>query len=270
MSDEVRLRFLGTGTSHGVPVIGCPCAVCHSANPRNKRYRPSVLVEWREQSLLVDAPPELRLQLLRTGTTKVHAVLITHTHADHVFGLDDIRVFNQRGHGAVPVYGTAESLANLRRHFFYAFTDSQAGGGKPQLDLRLIDPIDHQFEVGGCPIQPIPVLHGTSTVLGYRFGDVAYVTDTNFIGSESLNLLRNLDVLVLDALRDAWHPTHFNVAEAIAVVTQLRPRRALFTHICHDLDHDVTNRRLPAGIELAYDDLIVRGGAGDIGPESEA
>ncbi len=257
MSGTMTLRFLGTGTSHGIPVIGCACAVCQSTDPRNSRYRPSVLVSWRGRTILVDSPPELRLQLLRAGTTSLDAILFTHTHADHVFGLDDVRVFNQRSGIALPIYGSPESLGNLRRQFFYAFTDTQLGGGKPQLDLRTIDPLDRQFEVEGLPIQPVPVKHGATTVLGFRFGDLAYVTDTNHIGPGSLALLQNLDVLILDALREGRHPTHFSVGEAISVVERLRPKRAFFTHICHDLDHETTNRRLPSGIELAYDDLVL-------------
>jgi phosphoribosyl 1,2-cyclic phosphate phosphodiesterase len=214
-------------------------------------------VEWLGRVLLIDTPPELRLQLLRAGTTHLDAVLFTHTHADHVFGLDDVRVFNQRTGKALAVYGTAESLASVRRQFAYVFTPTQLGGGKPQLDLREIDPIDAPFEVAGLAVQPVPVRHGELTVLGYRFGNVAYVTDTNQIAESSLARLRDLDVLILDALRDRPHPTHFSVAEALAVVDYLRPKRAFFTHICHDLDHASTNRRLPAGVKLAYDDLIV-------------
>jgi phosphoribosyl 1,2-cyclic phosphate phosphodiesterase len=207
--------------------------------------------------MLIDSPPELRLQLLRAATTRLDALLFTHTHADHVFGLDDVRVFTQREGKALPVYATAESLANLRRQFSYVFTPTQAAGGKPQLDLRIIDPIDRPFEVAGDIVRPVPVLHGTLTVLGFRFDDVAYVTDTNQIPPSSLALLQDLDVLILDALRDSPHPTHFSLAEALAVVELLRPRRTYFTHICHELEHAATNRRLPPGVALAYDDLVV-------------
>jgi phosphoribosyl 1,2-cyclic phosphate phosphodiesterase len=216
-----------------------------------------VLIEWLGRVILIDTPPELRLQLLRAGTSHVDALLFTHTHADHVFGLDDVRIFNQRGGIALPVYGTAESLTNVQRQFAYAFTPTQVGGGKPQLDLREIVPIDARFDVANVAVQPVPVRHGDLTVLGYRFGDVAYVTDTNQIPTSSLALLGDLDVLVLDALRDRPHPTHFSVAEALAIVEILRPRRTYFTHICHDLEHVATNRRLPPGVELAFDDLIV-------------
>src|SRR5579859_930963 len=211
MSDRVRLTFLGTGTSHGIPVIGCRCAVCRSVDPRDKRYRPAVVIEWRQRTILIDTPPELRLQLLRADIASVDALLFTHTHADHVFGLDDVRVFNQRQGRALPAYGTAESLANLRRQFYYIFADGPVGGGKPELDLRTIAPIDRLFDVAGLPVQPIPVFHGTTTVLGFRFGNLAYVTDTNRIPDESLGLLAGLDVLILDALRYQHHPTHFTI-----------------------------------------------------------
>jgi phosphoribosyl 1,2-cyclic phosphate phosphodiesterase len=255
MNNAPQLLFLGTGTSHGVPVIGCSCSVCRSDNPRNDRFRPAVLVTWRGVTLLVDTPPELRLQLLRANVTSIDGILFTHTHADHVFGLDDVRVFNQRNGGALPVYGSPETLANLRRQFYYVFADTPAAGGKPQLDLRPIEPNDRHFDAVGVAVQPIPVFHGPTTVLGFRFGDLAYVTDTNNIPESSLARLEGLDILVLDALRDRPHPTHFSLAEALAVVERVRPRRAYLTHICHDLEHEATNRRLPSGVQVAYDGL---------------
>src|SRR5712692_2218818 len=245
MTDALRLMFLGTGTSHGIPVIGCSCAVCTSKDRANQRYRPAIVVEWGGKVLLVDTPPELRLQLLRADVRHVDALLYTHSHTDHVFGLDDVRVFNQREGIALPVYGTGETLANLRRQFYYVFIDTPAAGGKPQLALNEIDPIDRPFVAAGQVIQPVPVWHGPTRVLGYRFGSVGYVTDTNAIPEESLSLLAGLDVLVLDALRQRPHPTHFSVSEALAVVERLAPKRTFFTHICHDLDHEDTNQRLP-------------------------
>jgi phosphoribosyl 1,2-cyclic phosphate phosphodiesterase len=257
MTDRVRLTFLGTGTSHGIPVIGCRCAVCRSDDPRDQRYRPAVVVEWRQRTILIDTPPELRLQLLRAEIASVDALLFTHTHADHVFGLDDVRVFNQRQGHALSVYGTADSLANLRRQFYYVFADRPVGGGIPELDLRQIAPIDRVIDVAGLPVQPIPVLHGSTPVLGFRFGSLGYVTDTNRIPAESLDLLAGLDILVLDALQYQHHPTHFTIGEALAIVERLKPGRAYFTHICHDVEHEATNRSLPAGVELAYDGLVV-------------
>lgn len=255
--ERVRLTFLGTGTSHGIPVIGCGCAVCRSADPRNQRYRPAVLVEWRGKRILVDTPPELRLQLLRAGVDSIDALMFTHTHADHLFGLDDVRVFNQRSGAALPLYGAPAALDRIRQQYFYVFVDTPLAGGKPQLDLIAIERTDRPIEVVGLPVQPVPVLHGPTPVLGFRFGDLAYVTDTNHIPAASLELLADLDVLVLDALRWRPHPTHFSIDEALEVVERLKPGRTLFTHICHDLDHETTNRRLPPRVELAYDGLMV-------------
>jgi phosphoribosyl 1,2-cyclic phosphate phosphodiesterase len=216
-----------------------------------------VLIDVTGKRLLIDTPPELRLQLLRAGVDQLDAILYTHTHADHVFGLDDVRVFNQRKAAAMPVYGTAATLANLRQQFFYVFVETPLAGGKPQLDLHEINPDGRTVDVLGVTVQPIPVLHGTLPVLGYRIGNVAYVTDTNYIPESSLALLADLDVLVLDALRHQPHPTHFSLAEALAVVERVRPKRTYFTHICHDLDHAATNRDLPAGVQLASDGLVI-------------
>lgn len=257
MSDPIRLTFLGTGTSHGIPVIGCACPVCRSSDPRDQRYRPAILVDWRGQRLLVDTPPELRLQLVRAGVRNLDALLFTHTHADHLFGLDDVRVFNQRTGRPLPVYGTPEVLNRVRQQYFYVFQDGPIGGGKPQLELTPIVPDDRRFDAAGVPVQPVPVFHGPTPVLGFRFDDVAYVTDTNQIPETSLALLEGLDVLVLDALRWRPHPTHFSVSEALAVVERLKPRQTYFTHICHDLGHEETNRQLPPGVELAYDGLVI-------------
>lgn len=257
MRKPLRLTFLGTGTSHGIPMIGCACDVCRSTDPRNQRYRPSVLVQWQGKTILVDTPPELRLQLLRAKVTHLDAVIYTHTHADHLFGLDDVRVFCGHGAAGLPVFGSYQTLENLRRQFFYAFIETPAAGGKPRLDLQAIDPLDGKLDVVGLDVQPVPVLHGTTPVLGFRFGNLAYVTDTNQISAASLALLEELDVLILDALRDRPHPTHFSLGEALDVVARLRPNRTYFTHICHDLEHVATNRRLPPGVELAYDGLTI-------------
>jgi phosphoribosyl 1,2-cyclic phosphate phosphodiesterase len=257
MKTGLHLTFLGTGTSHGIPVIGCRCAVCRSPDPRDRRYRPAVLIDWQGRRLLVDTPPELRLQLLRADVDRIDALLFTHTHADHVFGLDDVRVFNARQGAALPVYAVPDALERIRQKFEYVFVETPLAGGKPQLDLRPIDPPDEPFLAAGVPVRPVPVMHGPTPVLGFRCGDLAYVTDTNFIPEASLRMLEGLDVLVLDALRDRPHPTHFSLAEALAVVERLKPRRAYFTHICHDLEHAATNRRLPPGVELAYDGLEI-------------
>lgn len=257
MPEQIRVEFLGTGTSDGVPVVGCGCAVCKSENPKNRRYRPAILVEWQGKRLLVDTPPELRLQLLRAGVGDLDALLYTHTHADHLFGLDDVRAITRRQGRPLPVYGSALTLERLQQQYDYIFVGPPVGGGKPSVDLHEIAPLDKVFRAADRPVQPIPVLHGHLPILGYRFGGVAYLTDTSAIPESSFPLLKNLDVLILDALRERPHPTHFSLDEALAAVRRIAPRRAYFTHICHDLDHDRTNERLPPSVQLAYDGLVV-------------
>lgn len=249
------VRFLGTGTSHGVPMIGCDCPVCTSGNPRNQRTRCSVLVECGGARLLIDTPPELRLQLVREGISCADAVLFTHAHADHIFGLDDVRRFNDVLCTALPCYGSRETLATIRRAFDYVFVTTQIGGGKPLLDLV---PVDGPFVIEGVEVVPVPVLHGKMSVLGYRIGDFAYVTDCSNIPPGSAALLRELDTLVLGVLRPRPHETHFSLSEGLAVVDELKPKRAFFTHISHRLEHERTNDVLPPGVELAYDGLVVR------------
>jgi phosphoribosyl 1,2-cyclic phosphate phosphodiesterase len=255
----MRVIFLGSGTSSGVPVIGCQCAVCTSTDPRNKRTRPSVLIEMASGNVLIDTTPELRLQLLRERIKRVDALLVTHYHADHIFGLDDVRVLNLQLGGPLPVYAEQSTHAVLRRTFSYVFDrrfSKIPTGGIPRLDLRTVS-ARRPFTVLGQRCQPIRLLHGRFRVLGFRFGNLAYCTDVNQIPQRSMRLLHDLDVLVLDALRDRPHPTHFSLAESLDVVAQLRPKRCFLTHIAHELDHATTNARLPHGVELAYDGLRV-------------
>ena len=252
-----RLTFLGTGTSHGVPMIACDCPVCSSDDPRDQRLRASVWVEWNGRSLLVDTATELRLQARRASLRRVDAILFTHAHADHICGLDDVRRFNDVQRSSIPCYGTKETLEQIRRQFSYVFVDSgHKGGGIPRLDMVEIAP-DQPFDAAGVTVEPIPVLHGRTPVLGFRFDRLAYVTDCSEISPESRRRLEGLDVLVLDALRWRPHPTHFSVDEALAVVAEVKPRRTLFTHICHDLGHEDTQAKLPPGVEIAYDGLAV-------------
>jgi phosphoribosyl 1,2-cyclic phosphate phosphodiesterase len=249
-----QLILLGTGTSVGVPSIGCPCEVCGSSDPKDKRTRCAALLGLPQGNLLIDTPPDLRQQLLRERVGIVHAVLYTHEHADHLFGLDDLRLFPfYLGH-PVPLHCEEQVERRIRRSFDYAFQAEEPThtGAVPQLQFHRIGLAP--FELLGARITPIKLKHGPRfDVLGFRIGDMAYCTDTNGIPPESMELLRGLDVLVLDALRHRPHVTHFSLEEAIAVSRQLAPKRTIFTHVCHDLGHAATNAILPAGMELGYD-----------------
>jgi phosphoribosyl 1,2-cyclic phosphate phosphodiesterase len=258
MSGSRTFTFLGTGTSVGVPMVGCDCAVCRSTDPHNHRYRCSVLVQAPRGNLLIDTTPELRLQLLRENIKLVHAVLYTHYHADHIFGLDDLRPFPKYLGGPVPVYCTSEVERKIRSAFAYAFQSELAanmGGYLPSLTIHRIT--EQPFEVLGERIVPIPLIHAGSEVLGFRLGDVAYCTDVSAIPRESWPLLEGLRVLVLDALRYKPHPAHFSVNEALEVIDRVKPKQAYLTHIAHDLDHATVNRQLPPGVALAYDGLRI-------------
>jgi phosphoribosyl 1,2-cyclic phosphate phosphodiesterase len=251
-----QLIFLGTGTSHGVPVIGCGCATCTNPNPRNQRTRCAVVWGLPEGNLLVDTPPDLRTQLLREGIGVVHAVLYTHEHADHLFGLDDLRIFSHYLGHDLPIYCDRPVEDRIRKVFDYAF-DPQTrlfpAGGIPRLAFHPI--AAEPFDVLGVRVIPIPMRHGRFPVLGFRIGDIAYCTDTNGIPPSSMALLEGLDVLVLDCLRRRPHATHFGLEEAVEVARCLAPRRTLLTHLCHDLEHEATNSVLPPGMEVAYDGM---------------
>lgn len=251
-----QLIFLGTGTSTGVPMIGCGCGVCTSGNTKNKRTRCGLAVGLPEGNLLIDTTPDLRQQLLRERIGVAHAVAFTHDHADHIFGLDDIRVFFfYLGH-SIPVFCEDFVEQRLRTSFDYAFTPEAAGyaGGVPQINFRRIE-AGVPFEALGAWITPLRLHHGRFRVLGFRIGNVAYCTDTNRIPPESMELLRGLDVLIVDALRARPHVSHYSVQQAIEVAQQVGAKRTLFTHMGHELDHDATNAMLPAGMELAYDGM---------------
>jgi phosphoribosyl 1,2-cyclic phosphate phosphodiesterase len=253
-----ELIMLGTGTSTGVPAIGCQCDVCTSDDSRNNRTRCSIILGAPGGNLLVDTPPDLRFQLLRENIGVVHSVLFTHEHADHIFGLDDLRLFQfYLGH-PVPLLCEENVEQRIRTSFDYAFTDRQPthAGSIPQLVFQRIS--TSPFEVLGLPVIPIRLRHGPYfEVLGFRFGKVAYCTDTNHIPDESMQLLEGLDVLILDALRRRPHETHFGLDEAVAVAEQLKPKRTVLTHISHDLDYAATNASLPPTIELAFDGMRI-------------
>ncbi|MGB8853644.1 MAG: MBL fold metallo-hydrolase [Pirellulales bacterium] len=251
-----RLLFLGTGTSVGVPMVGCGCPACTSADPRDSRTRTSAAVGLPGGTLLIDTTPDLRSQLLREQIGQVDAVLYTHDHVDHVYGLDDVRPLCFRSGKAIPVYCEERVEARIRRAFDYAFSAAPPpGGGVPKLTLERIDITP--FDLLGSRIVPLRLRHGTFDVLGFRFGDVAYCTDTNGIPDETWSLLSGLDTLVLDCLRPSRHPTHFSLDEAVAVAERVGARRTLFVHMSHDVVHADVAARLPAGIELAYDGLEI-------------
>jgi phosphoribosyl 1,2-cyclic phosphate phosphodiesterase len=251
-----RLLFLGTGTSVGVPLVGCGCDTCLRGGPRDVRTRSSVLVGLPDGHVLVDTTPDLRGQLLREGIGKVDAVLYTHDHVDHVYGLDDVRPLCF--HSGRPMRALCEEPVEIRirKAFDYAFAPAPpAGGGVPKLTFERIGTTP--FELLGATVVPLRLRHGPLDVLGFRFGNVAYCTDTSGIPDETWPLLEGLDVLVLDCLRPSRHPTHLSVDEALAVATRAGARRTLLTHLSHELPHEATTAALPAGVELAYDGLEV-------------
>ncbi len=255
---EIELTFLGTGTSNGIPVIGCPCDVCHSADPRDRRSRTSAVVRDRSvnRTYLIDTATELRTQALAVGLDRVDAVLMTHAHADHTGGFDDLRRFNEIQAAHIPVYANSGTAQTLRERYAYTFVDTFSFyGGKPDLMLH---EVDGPFDLFGCEVVPIPVFHDRLPILGYRFGRLAYVTDAKQIPDSSLDLLRGLDVLVLNALRERPHPTHLSLPEAVAVVEELRPRTAYLVHLSHELSHAAAESLLPNGIHIAYDGLTVQ------------
>ena len=256
----MRLRFLGTGTSFGVPVIGCDCATCTSEDPRDRRTRHGAILEDGSRRLLVDAPPELRLQLLAARIDRVDAVWITHCHADHIHGLDDLRAFTVRPPRRLEAWAPPDCARTLRSRFDYVFDEAirpEQGTTRPELLLREIA-LDRPVDVAGFELLPLPVVHGRSGVVGFRCGDLGYITDAKTIPDQTRERLEGVRILVLNAL---WfgnpHPTHLNVEEAIDIARDVGAERTFLTHLTHRLGHAALAERLPAGVEPAYDGLVI-------------
>jgi len=249
---KARLTVLGSGTSMGVPTIGCDCAVCHSPDPRDRRTRPSILLEFAGKFVLIDTTPDFREQAIREGIRQLDAVLYTHAHADHILGLDDLRPLSFHRPGKIPLYAQPEAAALLRRMFRYIFDPDYKFGGLAQVELHSIDgPVD----LFGARFEPVKVMHGDAEIIGYRFGQTAYLTDFSQIPEASFEQLKGLDILFLDALRHKPHPTHSTVDNSLRIVERVQPQRAFFTHICHDLPHQATNASLPPQVQLSYDGM---------------
>ena len=273
---EATLTFLGTGTSMGVPTLGCDCAVCVSAvspggdepapSPRNRRTRPSVLISWDGHNVVIDTGPDFHAQAIAAGIHRLDAVLYTHGHADHVLGMDDLRPLSFHNSPSLPLYADEQTALTIERIFNYTFSSEHQYPTRARVALHRIATMPGaEVELFGVQFLRVPVTHGRQTITGFRFGSAAYLTDLSDLHPESLPLLADLDILILDALRREPHPTHSHLEKSIALVEQLAPRRAFFTHISHGLDHDATNATLPPHMRLAYDGLQL---AFEIGPEA--
>jgi phosphoribosyl 1,2-cyclic phosphate phosphodiesterase len=249
---KATLTVLGSGTSMGVPTIGCDCAVCHSPDPHDRRTRPSIMLEYNGRTVLIDTTPDFREQAIREGLRRVDAVFYTHTHADHILGIDDLRPLSFHRDERIPLYARPEAAEFLRNMFRYIFDDDYKFGGIAQVELKSID---GSISLFGAQFEPIPVIHGETEIYGYRFGSAAYLTDFSRVPEGSLAKLHGLDILFLDALRHKPHPTHSTVENSLRIVEQVKPKRAFFTHICHDLPHAATNATLPPHVRLSYDGM---------------
>jgi phosphoribosyl 1,2-cyclic phosphate phosphodiesterase len=248
------LLILGSGTSTGVPMIGCSCPVCSSTDPRNQRSRCSALIRCQGSHILIDTATDLRFQALREGLQQIDAVLYTHMHADHVHGIDDLRAFNRRHQQPIPLYASPESVRTLRRSFRYIFMPGDDAGFRPRLRLETIN---GPFTIGSVPIIPLPIEHGAEKALGYRIGNLAYLTDCNGVPAATIAALAGIDILVIDGLRFTPHSTHFTIPEAIAFAQGLGIKRTLLTHLSHDVDARQHGATLPHGIELTYDGQVI-------------
>ncbi|HET7873546.1 MAG TPA: MBL fold metallo-hydrolase [Terriglobales bacterium] len=246
------LTVLGSGTSMGVPTLGCDCRVCTSADPHDQRTRPSVMLEYGGRCVLIDTTPDFRQQAIRERISRIDAILYTHAHADHILGLDDVRPLSFRHPDKVPLYAHEKTAGAMESIFRYIFDANYKYGGIARVQMNRIN---GSLELFGVRFHPVPIMHGDAEIHGFRFGSAAYLTDFSEIPSASMDQLRDLDILFLDALRHRPHPTHSTVENSLRLVDELKPRRAFFTHISHDLAHEETNRALPEHVRLAHDGL---------------
>ena len=249
---SLRITVLGSGTSSGVPTIGCSCPVCLSTDARDKRLRPSILISTAAGNIVVDTTPDFRAQVLRANPATLDAIIYTHSHADHILGIDDLRPLSYRRPGKIPLYARPEAADYIRSMFRYIFDADYKFGGLARLELRAID---GAFDLFGTRVQPVPVIHGDTEIYGYRFGSAAYLTDFSEVPESSHPLLQDLDILFLDGLRHKPHPTHSTIENSIRIADCLKAKRVFFTHICHDLEHEATNAALPAHVRLSYDGM---------------
>jgi phosphoribosyl 1,2-cyclic phosphate phosphodiesterase len=249
---KASLTVLGSGTSMGVPTIGCTCAVCHSQDPRDRRTRPSIMVEYDGRCVLIDTTPDFREQAIRENITHIDAIIYTHAHADHILGLDDVRPLSFRSPQKIPLYAHESTADALESVFRYIFDATYKYGGIARVEMHRIN---GSLELFGATFEPLELIHGDATIHGFRFGSAAYLTDFSEVPPHSMDRLRDLDILFLDALRHRPHPTHSTVANSLRLVDELRPRRAFFTHISHDLPHEETNKTFPDHVRLAHDGL---------------
>jgi phosphoribosyl 1,2-cyclic phosphate phosphodiesterase len=257
----LKITVLGSGTSMGVPTIGCDCKVCCSSDPRDARLRPSVLISYEGRNVLVDTTPDFRTQAIRARIHHLDAIVFTHAHADHILGLDDVRPFNFRRRGGLPIYAAPDTLEIIQRCFRYIFDSGKKESNVPRIEVNIIS--GAPFDLFGAVFEPIPLLHGRATIYGFRVGKAAYLTDHSGIPEASMERLLGLDVLFLDALRYTPHPTHSTVEQSVATAARLGARRTYLTHICHDLMHERAERLLPPQVRLAYDGLELETGASE-------
>jgi len=250
----LKITILGCGTSTGVPVIGCKCSVCRSSNPKDKRTRTSVLVIINNTNILIDTSTDLRQQCLTNNIHRIDAVLFTHHHADHIHGIDELRSFNMIQKGKIPCYGNDTTIKRIQEMFNYIFSTEEKESWTPDIEVFKVS---SQFEVFGINIQPVDVMHGKLNIFGYRIGGFGYITDCSYVPDESKKLLKELDLLILGALRQKPHPTHFSIEQAMELAKELKPKRTVLTHLSHNIGFEETNSSFPEGVELAYDGIEI-------------